>query len=192
MFKNYFKTGLRYLVKNKFSSFINIGGLTVGMAVAMLIGLWLYDELSYNKYHEHYDRIGRVLIKGNDPKHGPFVNASVPYPLAAELRSTYRSNFKYVVRGSYIDHVILSAGDKKLSRPGQYLDAEAPHLFTLKMLKGSRNGLKDMHSILLSASTARSLFGDSDPLNQVVMLNNKISVKVTGVYEDLPKNTQLS
>jgi putative ABC transport system permease protein len=192
MFKNYLKTGFRYLVKNKFSSFINIGGLTVGMAVAMLIGLWVYDELSFNKYHEHYDRIGRVLIKGNDAKHGPFVNASVPYPLAAELRSTYRSNFKHVVRCSYIDQVILTAGDKKLSRPGQYLDAEAPHLFTLKMLKGSRDGLKDMHSILLSASTARSLFGDSDPLNQVVMLNNKISVKVTGVYEDLPKNTQLS
>jgi putative ABC transport system permease protein len=192
MFSTYFKTGFRNLHKNKFSAFINIGGLTVGMAVAMLIGLWVYDELSFNKYHEHYNRIGRVLIKGNDAKHGPFVNSSVPYPVAAEIRSTYQSNFKYVVRGSWIEQVILSAGDKKLSRPGQYFDADAPHLFTLKMLKGSRDGLKDMHGILLSASTARSLFGNDDPLNQLIMLNNKTSLKVTGVYEDLPKNTQLS
>jgi ABC-type antimicrobial peptide transport system permease subunit len=192
MFKNYFKTGFRNLVKNKVSAIINIGGLTVGMAVAMLIGLWVYDEVSFNKYHEHYDRIGRVLIKGVDPKHGQFVNGQVPYPVANELRTVYRSNFKYIARGSWIDNYVLAADNKKLSRPGQFLDADAPHLFTLKMLKGSRDGLKDMHSILLSASTAKSLFGAGDPLNQVITLNNKTSLKVTGVYEDVPKNSQLS
>ena len=61
MIKNYFKIALRNLGKNKASSFINIGGLAVGMAVAMLIGLWIYDEFSYDKYHKNYDRIARVM-----------------------------------------------------------------------------------------------------------------------------------
>src|ERR1700754_799926 len=135
MFKNYFKTGFRNLTKNKVSAFINIGGLTVGMAVAMLIGLWVYDEISFNKYHEHYNRIGRVLVKGHDVKHGDFVNAHVPFPLAEKLRTEYKSNFKYIARGSWIEYVILSAGDKQLTKPGQYFDADVPHMFTLKMLK---------------------------------------------------------
>jgi putative ABC transport system permease protein len=192
MFKNYFKTGLRSLLKNKFSSIINIGGLTVGMAVAMLIGLWVYDELSFNKYHEDYDRIGRVLIKGNDAKEGPFVSTSLPYPLATELRTTYKSNFKYFVRASWVQDYILSNGDKKLTRTGQFMDRDAPHLFTLKMIKGSRDGLKDPYSIILSASIAKSFFGDKEPLNQVVTINDKTSLKVTGVYEDLPLNTELT
>jgi putative ABC transport system permease protein len=192
MFKNYFKTGFRNLVKNKVSSVINIGGLTVGMAVAMLIGLWVYDEVSFNKYHAHYDRIARVLIKGNDVREGPFVNTSLPYPLGTELRTTYQSNFKYFVRASWIQTYIISAGDKKLIRTGQFMDVDAPHLFTLKMIKGNRDALKDPHSVLLSASTARSLFGNKEPLNEVVTINSKTSVKVSGVYEDFPLNTMLN
>ena len=72
MLENYFKLAFRNLVRNKISSFINIGGLTVGMAVAMLIGLWLYDELTFNKYHLNYDRIAQVMTRGNDPKEGPY------------------------------------------------------------------------------------------------------------------------
>ena len=64
MLKNYFKIAWRNLFRNKISSFINIGGLTVGMAVAMLIGLWIYDELSFNKYHQNYDRIGQDIDPG--------------------------------------------------------------------------------------------------------------------------------
>lgn len=191
MIRNFFKTGLRNLVKNKFSAFINIGGLTVGMAVAILIGLWVYDELSFNKYHTHYDRIGRVLIKGNDAKIGPFVNASLPYPLATELSTVYKSNFKRFVRGSWVSEYILAAGDKKLSRVGQFMDADAPHLFTFKMIKGSRDALNDPHSIILNESTARSLFGDKDPMGQLVTLSTNTNLKVTGVYEDLPLNTML-
>jgi putative ABC transport system permease protein len=192
MFKNYFKTGFRNLLRQKVSSIINIGGLTVGMAVALLIGLWIYDELSFNKYHLQYDRIGRVLIKGNDAKHGSFHSSSLPYPLAIELQTNYKSNFKYLVKSSWIQDYILSAGDKKLSRAGQYMDPDAPKLFTLKMVKGTRDALTDPHSIILSASTARSLFSDKEPIDQLVTINNKFVVKVTGVYEDLPMNAQLN
>ena len=190
MLKNYFKLAWRNLLRNKFSSFLNIGGLTIGMSVAMLIGLWVYDELSFNKYHENYDRIAQVMIRGNDPKEGAFINNSVQYPLATEIQTHYKSHFKHLVRGSWVQDYILSAGDKKLSRTGQFMDAGAPEMLSLKMERGSWNGLKDPYSIMLSSSSAKALFGDSDPLDKVVMINNKIPVKVTGVYKDLPQNTQ--
>ena len=87
------------LFKNKTSSFINIGGLTVGIAVALLIGLWIYDELSFNKYHQNYDRIGRILIRGIDVKEGPFVSKSLPYPLATELIDKLSSKFQTYYTG---------------------------------------------------------------------------------------------
>lgn len=85
---------------------------------------------------------------------------------------------------------ILSAGDKKISFEGNYMDADAARMLTLKMLKGTYDGLKDPHSILLSASTARAIFGNDDPMDKLMKIGNKLDVKVTGVYEDLPSNTQ--
>ncbi|HEV8284616.1 MAG TPA: FtsX-like permease family protein [Chitinophagaceae bacterium] len=192
MIRNYFKIAWRNLFKNKVSSFINIGGLTVGIAVALLIGLWIYDELSFNKYHQNYHRIAQIMTRGNDPKEGLFINNSLQYPLATELRTAYKNNFKHIVRASWAQEYILSAGEKKLSSTGQFMDEDAPAMFTLKMLKGSWNGLKDPHSIMLSASTAKTLFGNADPMDQLVMINNKMNVKVSGVYEDLPLNTQFN
>ena len=190
MIKNYIKTAWRNFTKNKVSSLINVGGLTLGMFVALLIGLWIYDELSFNKYHKHYDRIAQVLIKGNDPKEGPFFNTSLQYPLATELRENYKTGFKHIIRSSWVQDYILSNGEKKISITGQFMDDGAPEMFTLKMLKGNRAGLRNRNSILLSASAAKGLFGNADPLNEVVKLNNKTNLKVTGVYEDLPMNTQ--
>src|SRR6266487_6022651 len=108
MFQNYYKIAFRNLLKNKVSSFINIGGLTVGMAVAILIGLWIYDELSFNKYHQNYDRIAQIMTRGKDPKDGPYVNNSVQYPLATELQTNYKDNFRHVVRASWAQDYILS------------------------------------------------------------------------------------
>ncbi|MGZ5191483.1 MAG: ABC transporter permease, partial [Flavisolibacter sp.] len=190
MFKNYFNIAWRNLHRNKVSSFINIGGLTVGITVAMLIGLWIYDELSFNKYYRNYDRIAQVMIKGNDPKEGAFINNSVQYPLATQLQANYKEYFSHIVRASWVQEYILSAGEKKLSRTGQFIDEGAAEMFSLKMLKGNWGALKDPLSILLSASTAEALFGNADPLDQLVMINNKTAVKVTGVFEDLPQNTQ--
>jgi len=190
MFKNYFKTAWRNLVKNRVSSLINVSGLAVGMAVAMLIGLWIYDELSFSRYHENYDRIAQIMTRGVDVKEGPYVNNSVQYPLATELQTNYKDNFRHVIRSSWAQDYILTAGDKKLSGKGQFMDEGAPEMLTLKMREGSLNGLHDPHSIMLSASLAKSLFGNTDPMNQIMLINNKISVKVTGVYEDLPVNSQ--
>ena len=190
MFKNYFKTAWRSIGNNRTSSIINISGLAVGMAVALLIGLWIYDELSFNKYHENYDRIAQIMTRGVDAKDGPYVNNSVQYPLATELQTSYADNFRHIIKASWVQDYILSAGDKKLSGKGQFMDEDAPSMLTLKMKEGSRNALHDPHSILLSASLAKSLFGNADPINKIILISNKTSVKVTGVYEDLPLNSQ--
>ena len=192
MLRENFKLAWRNLVKNRVSSFVNISGLTVGIAVAILTGLWLYDELSFNTYHENYDRIAKVVIKGHDPRHDAnFVSAGLSYPLAFELRGKYKEEFKRVVRSVGIGGEILSAGEKKMSCQGDYMDEEAPDLFALKMVSGSRAGLADMHSILLSQSVATALFGETDPIGKPVLIGQHTAVKVTGVFEDLPMNTDL-
>ena len=190
MIRNYFKIAWRNLFRNKVSSFINIGGLSIGIMAAMLIGLWIDDELSHNKTHHNYGKIAQVMTRGNDPKEGPFTNNSLQYPLANELQKNYGDNFKHIVRASWAQDYILSAGEKKLSAKGQFMDAGAPEMLTLRMLDGNWNGLDDPSSIMLSSSITRSLFGNADPMGRTITISNKINVKVTGVYEDLPQNSQ--
>jgi len=191
MIKNYLKVAWRNLVKNRATSLINIGGLAVGMAVAMLIGLWVWDELSFDTYHKNYKTIGQIRVHMVDRKSNTQgINSSVQFPLFTELKANYKENFKHIVMASWDVNNILSAGDKKLSRTGLYMDADAPEMLTLKMIHGSWAGLKDPYSIMLSASTAKAFFGNANPMNQVIKINNKYVVKVTGVYEDLPLNTQ--
>ncbi|HTE10988.1 MAG TPA: ABC transporter permease, partial [Chitinophagaceae bacterium] len=191
MIKNYFKIAWRNLGNNKISSFINIGGLAVGMAVAMLIGLWIYDELSFDKYHKNYDHIAQVIQFQTFNGHISDQDA-IPFPLGDELRNHYGSNFKYVVMASWEGEHILSEGEKNLSQHGIFMEQGAPAMLTLKMLKGNYGALKDMNSILLASSAAKAFFGDADPINKLVKIDNKLNVKVTGVYEDLPHNTKFA
>jgi ABC-type antimicrobial peptide transport system permease subunit len=193
MIKNYLKIAIRNLFKNKGISFINIFGLSAGMAVTMLIGLWIWNELSYDKYHAHYDRIAQVWQRETTGEQSDAYNA-MPIPLAAALRSSYPNDFKQVVLASLGTHTVAFA-DKKFTSMGAFMESGAPALFSLKILKGSgETALKEPGSMLLSASFARSLFGDKDPMDQLIKLDNnsQLNVKVTGVYADLPDNTTLS
>jgi len=190
MFKNYFKTAWRNIIKSKAHSFINIAGLSVGMAVAMLIALWIWDELSFNKYHENYDRIATVMQ--HETYNGSISTGdAVPLPLDATLRKDYGSDFKYIAMSSWTENHTLIVGDKKISYKGNFMGSDATEMFTLKMVEGSRNGLKNPASILISQTVARALFGNESALNKVIKLDDKTAFKVSGVYEDLPYNTTL-
>lgn len=190
MLKNYFMIAWRNLLKSKLYSSINIIGLATGIAVALLIGFWIWDELSFNKYHQNYTRIAQVM-------QSPTLNGEirsqieVPIPLANELRSTYGSAFKHVVLSTKTAKHILSVGDKKITEEGNFIEPGAPGLFTLKMLNGTWAGLRDPASILLSRSVASAFFGDADPLGKTLRIDDSLNVKVTGVYEDLPYNSTL-
>ncbi len=188
MIRSYFKVAWRNLVKSKGYSAINIGGLAVGMAVAMLIGLWVHDELTFDKYHKNYDRIAQVMQHAN---FNGRVETQVANPalMGPEIRAKYGSDFKYVVQASWTGGHLLTVGDKNIVKTGIYFEADAPEMLTLKMLKGTRAGLKDPYSIMLSESAAEAIFGKEDPINKTIKLDRTADVKVTGVYEDLPDNT---
>ncbi|GGH38792.1 ABC transporter permease [Dyadobacter endophyticus] len=190
MLKNYLKIALRNLVKSKGYSFINIGGLAVGMAVAMIIGLWVYDEFSYNRYHENYNRIAKVIETGVFEGRVYDGGEHTSYPLGKYLREHHKDDFDYVIQSSWIDAHILAYKDNKFTKNGAYMSAEAPRLFTLHMLSGTRDGLKEPNSIIIAESVAKALFGKENPMDKIVKLDNRLDVKVTGVYEDLPFNTE--
>jgi putative ABC transport system permease protein len=187
MIRNYLKIAWRNLIKNKASSLINIGGLAVGMAVAMLIGLWVWDEISYDKNFPNYDHIA-VAMQNQWINNETDTWGSEAYPLGPTLRNTYGDNFKHVIMASWTDGHILSYGDKHLNVTGNYIEPGITDMLSLKMLKGSRNGLKDPSSILLSESSAKTIFGNADPMDKTIKIDNKLVVKVTGVYKDLPAN----
>ncbi|HVU98416.1 MAG TPA: ABC transporter permease [Puia sp.] len=188
MLKNYCKIAFRSLFRNRFSSIINIGGLAIGITVAILIGLWISDELSFDKYHDNYDRIAQVWEQQT-------LNGAVstftyqPFAIGKLLRTEYASDFKYVVMASQSRQNILSIATNNFVQNGIYMEEDAPKMLTLKMLEGTRDGLNDPHSILLSASAAKAIFGTKPATGSVLKLANKYDVKVTGVYEDLPYNT---
>ncbi|MCE6989679.1 ABC transporter permease [Dyadobacter sp. CY323] len=189
MIRNYFKVAFRNLTKNRGYSAINIGGLAAGMTIALLIGLWIHDEFSFNKYHQNYGRIAKVMqsvtFEGK-VYHGEYM----PGPLGTELRTHYADDFRYVVMSSFTGDHIVAYGDKKLTKKGNYMSPEVAEMLSLKMAHGTRAGLQDQSSIMLSESVAGVLFGVEDPVGKIVKLDNAMNLKVTGVYEDLPYNTE--
>lgn len=187
MISNYFKIAFRNLLKYKGYSFINIFGLAAGMAVTMLIGLWVYDEVSYDKHFKNYDRIGHLyqFVKFDTEKSTYDV---MPIPLAEELKRKY-PDFEAVSLSTYDRPSLLTAGEKKLMKSGNYVEQAFLDIFSVKMVSGNRNGLKDVNSILISESLAKDLFGMESPLDKVIKIDNKESVKVVGVYENFPHNT---
>lgn len=187
MLKHFLKSAWRNLIRNKSYGLINILGLTMGLAAVMLIALWVQDELSYNKYYQHYDRIAMVLSQQS--RNGVVnTNTSLPIPLSAAVRNAL---------GSEADHVSLigkgdyniNFGDKKVSGKGMFLEPGGQDMFSAKIIKGTDGqGLQDPSSVLISERFAASLFGNSDPINQVIRVTNQFNLKVAGVFKDFPGN----
>src|SRR5882762_1576597 len=132
MLKNYFKVAWRNLGKNKLYSFINIIGLATGMAVAMLIGLWIYDEVSFDKKGiDNHDRIGKVWQLVNFGN-GISSYDVIPIPLAKDMRDNY-PDFQYVCLASQPYNAVMASGDKLINSKGTWVGPEFPSMFTLKM-----------------------------------------------------------
>jgi putative ABC transport system permease protein len=191
MLRNYFKIAWRNLAKNKVYSFINIGGLAVGMGVAILIGLWVYEEITFDKYHKNYETVAQVRRYSTDPNtHVTNGVENMHYPTSAVLRNNYKQYFKHVVMAWWLGDFSLSADNKRITRKGEFMDPEGMDMLSLKMLKGNYSSLNDLHSIILSKSAANSFFGKDDPLNKTLKIDNRIDAVVTGVYEDIPQNNR--
>jgi len=193
MLKNFLLVGIRNLTRHRFYSILNIAGLAAGMAVSLLIGLWVYNETTYNHYHRNHSRLGIVYetTVSNGARH---TENNIDIPLAEELRTQYGSDFKAIALATPYEHHLLApeqVTDKSVQGTCRWVQPELPAMLTLHLLSGSDNCLQDPSSILLTASLARSLFGKADPMGRTITIDNQLVVKVGGVYEDVPENTDL-
>ena len=188
MYKSYLKIAWRNLLKTRVFSSINVVGLAAGMTVAMLIGLWIWDEVSFDSYFEHRNRLAQVML--NQTHEGVvYTGETVQMPLGEALRTTHAGDFEAVSLASWSNSYLLSTGEKKLSGKGMWVQPAFPAMFTLNMLKGKQDVLKDPSTILISSSLSKALFGNDDPVNKSLRIDNKMDLVVGGVYEDLPYNT---
>ena len=189
MIKNYFKTALRNLKKHKFYGIINVVGLSIGIACTLLISLYILDELSYDKYNVNGDRIYRVIshlkFGGNDSR-----LAVCPAPMAKAIRDEIpeiENSARFRSWGSF-----LVKKDKENIKEYNvvWADPEVFEIFTIPLIEGNpKTVLRDPNTLVISESTAKKYFGDEDPMNQILTLNNDMVYKVTGVYKDIPQNS---
>ncbi len=186
MYKSYFTIGWRNLLKSKGYSLININGLALGMVVVVMIGLWVRDELTFNTYHKNHERLAQV---GNHVSIGgeTLTYFSLPLPVADELRSIYKDDFDAVAAAGFFDRIV-SHEEKALTRRGCFADYAFPEIVSLSMQSGQYDSFKDRSSIFLSESFAEALFGTIDPINKYIRIGNS-DLLVTGIYEDLPRNS---
>lgn len=191
MVKNYFKIAWRNLKKNKFISFINLFGLTVGLTCCLLITIYILNELSFDRYNKNADNIYRIERTFLNPETGEVslnLGAVAP-PFAPLLQNDFKDIKKITVLlpigslpAKYGDHIFneqnLAFGDDQL------LD-----VFDFNVVKGNPSkALTEPFSVMLSTDVAKKYFGNEDPLNKVIRFDNKFDCKVTGVYQPLPQN----
>ena len=188
MLSNYLLMAWRQLQRNKLYSLINITGLAVGMAVAMLIGLWIWDELTFNDCHIRHAALTRILSIER-VNNEVTVSGQASVPMEAALRSHSPSAFRELALVSQGDHV-LATKDKKVSQWGMWAEPPFPVMFSLRMISGNATALKDPSSLLLSRFAAQALFGNTDALNQTLTVDGQTQMKVGGVFADLPENSQ--
>ena len=173
------------------SSLINLGGLAAGLTVALLIGLWISDELSFDHYFPSHARIVKVTVtKPSDA--GLLTTDLQPPPLIEELKANHSRFFRHLaIVFPNFPHA-LTVNGKQITADGQWAQPEWPEILGLQMIRGNRDALNDPSSTLIDQSTATALFGKTDPTSQTIRVDNTVNVKVAGVYEDLPANTSFA
>ena len=190
MYGNYMKVGVRTFRKEKGYSLINVGGLAVGMMVAILTGLWVEDEISHNKNHSNYETLGKIY-RTNTWKGETETSYSHVTGLGTLLGRDYSNLFDHVAMvRARTEYRVLSREGRKFRQSGYFIEAEGPEMFSLEMIYGTKDGLTDMRTIFLAESTSKKLFGDKIPLGETITIDGEWELKVTGVYKDLPKNSE--
>src|SRR6185437_15386897 len=191
MLKNYFKTALRNIRKNKLFSFINILGLSLGMATCFIIMLYVHDELSYDKFNKNATDIARVIFKADI--NGGKINESVTMPPVAQ---TMKNDFPEVQDATRL----LNYGSSKILYKDKvfkndrlaFADANFFSIFTLPMTEGdAKKAFLQPHTIVITQTTAKKYFGDEDAIGKSIILSvdDNQPYTVSGVIKDIPANS---
>jgi len=188
MVRNYFKVAFRNLLRNKAFSLINISGLAIGMASAILILLWIQNEVSYDQFHEKKDRIheawNRSVFSGKLQSWN-----TTPKVLARTLERDF-PEVEQAVRVNWSNNFLFSVGEKRLMVQGNIVDSNFLNVFSFPLLHGDvKTALMDMHSIVLTEKLAKKLFGNEDAMGKIIRLDNADNFTVTAIAKDLPNNT---
>ena len=200
MLRNFLTIAIRNLRRHRSHSMINIAGLAAGMAITLLIGLWIADECSFDHYHRNHRRIVQAMIRFDitgamrqhaiDAGFTSMVNYTISTALGPALSKGYEDIFQKTGMATfYHQSSLLNVGDKAVSVEGEWAQYTIPQIFTFHMLAGAAATLKDPSTVLISQSTATALFGHNDPMGKTIRWNNKSAFFVGGVYEDLPENS---
>jgi len=190
MLRNFFLVTIRNLWRSKSFSTINILGLAIGMAAALLIGLWVQNEYSYDSWYTNAHRIYKLYTRAE------YNGAIDAWPrttslMAPELKKTY-AEVDDVVRWRRI-YLLLTEGEKRLNIEGCFVDSGFLSVFDFPMLRGdAKTALTNPQGIVLTEHVAKNLFGDQDPMGKPVRVDSNDNFIVTGVLKDLPGNTNFS
>lgn len=188
MFKNYFKIAFRNLWRNKGFSAINIFGLAIGMASAILILLWIQNEMSHDRFHEKADRI--YVANNRDKFNGELQAwATTPKILGPTLKSDY-PDVEDVVRINDADF-LFTVGEKHLNVHGYFTDSGFLNTFSFPLLKGNADkALSENYQIVITQKLSKKLFGNEDAMGKTIRIDSNANFTVSGVLKDLPNNTE--
>lgn len=190
MFKNYFITSVRSLMRNKSFSMINIVGLAIGLATFTLISLYVYYELSFDRYHQNADRIFRIVENLRTENELLLQSTSSP-PMGPNLLKDFPEVESYVRLQRWT--LLGQRNGMSYYEPDCYLaDSTIFDIFSFNLIKGDKkSALREPNSIVLTESTAKKYFGDEDPIGQMLQMDYE-HYKVTGVMVDVPENSHFT
>ncbi len=190
MLTRYFKIAFRNLLKNPLFAALNIGGLAVGLAASLLLGLFVFDELRFDRFHENSDRIVRVVFRA-DINGGKIREPFVMPPTAAALKNDYPEVLDATRLRVEGPHTIVQ--DNKVFRGAEmaFVDANFFEIFSLPLSAGNAlEGLKAPNSVVISAEWATRIFGGSDPIGRELKLKNwRDPLRVVGIMQNIPTNS---
>ncbi len=192
MFKNYFKTALRNLLKNKFYTSVNIIGLAIGLAVGLIILLWVKDELSYDQFNTKAVNIYRV---NSNVGTGNSMHASgiTPAPIMPYSKNQIPGVINAVRIADNYNYSLYKYEDKEFTETkAAFVDPSLFTIFDFKLLKGSSaNPFPDNNSIILTAKEAKKYFANDNPIGKIIVADNKDNYIVSGVMKDFPENSSI-
>ena len=190
MFRNYLKTAFRNLWKNKTYSFLNIFGLSVGIACAALIFLWVEDELTYDHYFQNRGNL--YIVKDKQTYDGTtFTFDATPGLLGPSIKSEI-PGISNTARATWGNQMLFSLDDKRIYEQGLYTDPSFLIMFHLNFIKGTAaNAFSNVHSVVISEKMANKFFGTTDVIGKSLKANNGDDYAITGVISDLPENVTM-
>ena len=190
MLRNYFKTAWRNITASKGYSTLNVMGLAIGMAVALIIGLWAHNEFRFDRFLAEGERAYRVQ-RNFDSNGDTLTFQTTSLKLANTLRAEV-PEIEFVAESDWMGQHGLIVDEKKLYLNGGQVGSDFLKIFRYPLVKGNPNTvLSDPYSIVITESLAKSLFGSEDPIGKMIRYDNKDNLKVSGVLKDIPDNASM-